>query len=159
MLICFLFSLASALPALGAVSAEAELEPLIPVQHLMVPVGWDDPEYQELIRQADQAKTPLEKRRAEIALQRYALKYTGQVFSRSEAEFKKKADKIVNRAIMRYEFGSSAALEYCLAKHDLAKLQQEADQSWKGHGPEIERLALNRLSGYFKNFAPSEPDR
>ncbi|MBU0672734.1 MAG: hypothetical protein KJ732_06895 [Candidatus Margulisbacteria bacterium] len=126
------------------------IEPIIPTQHLMIPPAYDDPEYNKLIEQFEQAKTPWEKRRLEIALDRFALKYTGRVYSADVPRWEEKAEKVIARAISKVKVGLPPEYVYQQTKRDLESLQETANRGWKGHGPEILEPALLKLKKLYQ---------
>jgi hypothetical protein len=126
------------------------IEPVIPVQHLAVPAGWDDPEYVRLVKQLEEAQTPWDKRRAEIALDRCALRYTGYVFSQAKKKMAVEVDKIIKEARRKIENGRPAERVYLEAEAELKTLQESAHRNWKGHGPEFLKEALEKLDAYYE---------
>lgn len=130
------------------------LEPVILIQHLMPPII--DPEYQELIKKLEEAKTPWDKRRAEIAIELYAVRYTGKVFSEDREKLEKETKKIIEKAIKRIEKRESAEKVYVETEREIIKKQRNAHQTWKGHGPEILKPAMKKLNEYYeKNNLPN----
>ncbi|OGB86998.1 hypothetical protein A3H38_03655 [candidate division WOR-1 bacterium RIFCSPLOWO2_02_FULL_46_20] len=144
----------------GKADCRIMLEPIIPVQHLAIPAGYADPEYQELLQQFAGAKAPWDKRQLAIALDRYAVKYTGQVYSEDAGKKGKEAENIVNKAKKRIKSKKAAEPAYLETARELFQLQKEADRSWKGHGPEILGPALKKLDDSYaaeKLPNPSKP--
>lgn len=134
------------------------LYPMPPVQHLMPTMI--DPEYLELIKKAEEAKTPWDKRHAENAIELYAVKYTGKVFGEQSKEWDKKADKIVTDGINKVKNGSDPEVTYLATDNELRKLQEAAHRSWKGHGPDIYPEVIAKLNKYYDEndlFNPSQP--
>jgi tetratricopeptide (TPR) repeat protein len=121
------------------------LEPVIPEQALAVPFVLDDPEWRKLQQAADEAKTPWDKRRASLALKRFARKYTGQVYARDREAYTEKADGILREAAAGIEKGMPREAACSRAREKLTVLQEEIHHSWKGHGPDILAPALEKL--------------
>jgi tetratricopeptide (TPR) repeat protein len=121
------------------------LEPLIPEQALAVPFNLDDPEWRKIQKAADEAKTPWDRRRASLALKRFARKYTGQVYARDKEAYMKRADEILQEAAARMGEGAPRETVCSRAREKLTVLQEEIHHSWKGHGPDILAPALEKL--------------
>jgi tetratricopeptide (TPR) repeat protein len=122
------------------------LTPIIPMQHIAPDIT--DPDYAAAVKKYDEAKTPWDKKRAEIGIEHAAVRFTGKVFGKSSAEYKKDANKIVENAFKQIEEGQFAELVYADTIKKLTELQKKANQSWKGHGPDIYTPALNKLDHY-----------
>jgi len=136
------------------------IEPIIPMQHLAVPYVHDDPEYRRILEMSKKAKTPWDKRRAEIAFERYAVKYTGKVFGEAREDFEKRAEKILRKARKKIAKGYSTDKAYLEADTELRNLQKRAHQGWKGHGPEILESSLKELNKFYEENKypnPSQP--
>ncbi|MFH1347922.1 MAG: hypothetical protein ABIH22_04450 [Candidatus Margulisiibacteriota bacterium] len=134
------------------------IEPIIPMQHLMPTMI--DPEYLELIKKSEEAKTPWDKKRAEISLEHYAVRYTGKVFGEQSKEWDKKADKIVAAGINKAKNSADPETTYLETEKELRSLQESAHRSWKGHGPDILDAAIAKLDKYYDEndlFTPSKP--
>ncbi|MBU0686957.1 MAG: hypothetical protein KKB81_03830 [Candidatus Margulisbacteria bacterium] len=127
------------------------LEPIIPMQMLAIPMGYDDPEYLELLKREEEAQTPWDKRRAEIALDRFQMKYMGRVFSEDEDRFNQHVKEIIDQAIQKVKSGESSQKAYIAAEKELNDLQSRAHQNWKGHGPQIIGPAINKLNQAYQN--------
>jgi len=119
------------------------LEPVVLIQHI-APTEVD-PEYMEVAKRFENAVTPWDKRRAEIAYERYAVRYTGKVFSKAGKKLKKEAGDIVAAAAKRVENGEDAEKVYRETEKKLMEKQENAHRSWKGHGPEFLEDALAKL--------------
>jgi len=130
----------------GKADCELMLSPPIMIQHL-APIEIDE-EYRELVKKYEAAKTPWDKRRADMELEMYAVRYTGKVFSRQEKKLLKQAEQIVDQAIFKAEFTGNSSMAYLEAKNKLSELQKHAHQSWKGHGPEVISKAKEKLERY-----------
>lgn len=136
------------------------IEPVIPMQHIAVPLVLDDPEYLRVLEMSKKAKTPWDKRRAELAHERYAVKYTGKVFGEAREEFEKRAERILRKARKKVAKGYFTDKAYLEADTELRNLQKRAHQGWKGHGPEILEPALKELNEFYQenNYPnPSHP--
>lgn len=121
------------------------LEPVIPEQALAVPFGLDDPGWRKIQKAVDEAKTPWDRRRASLALKRFARKYTGQVYARDKEAYVKRADLILQEAAAGIEKGAPRETVCSKAREKLTFLQEEIHQSWKGHGPDVLAPALEKL--------------
>jgi tetratricopeptide (TPR) repeat protein len=131
------------------------LEPIIPMQHLMVTEI--DPEYSELINHHKNASTPWDKKRAEIAYERYAVRYTGKVFGEAGKKLEKEADEIIAAAAKRVEGGEDPEKVYLETEKELTEKQRIAHRGWKGHGPQFLEKVLNKLDKIYKDNNWSNP--
>lgn len=130
----------------GKDDCQIMLEPFHLVQALAPPpADFADPDYQALVKQQAEARTPWDKRRAEIAFNRFALKYTEKIFGEDQARLKQEVDKMIKEALQRIRDGESAENVYQATKENLIALQEKAHRSWKGHGPQFLDSALKKL--------------
>ncbi|MBU1026480.1 MAG: hypothetical protein KKA31_02000, partial [Candidatus Margulisbacteria bacterium] len=131
------------------------LNPPVPMQHLMPTMI--DPEYIELIDKSSAAKTPWEKRRAEMAMEMYAVRYTGKVFGEAGKKFNEQAAEIIERAQTRIKNKEDSNKVYLETEKELKELQKAAHQGWKGHGPEFLQEALGELNKVYKEKGLPNP--
>jgi len=85
----------------SAMGSSPEPEGHVPMQHLMP--SEVDPEYQELLRRRDAAANLEERRRAEIAIERYSIMYMGNVSSERTSQAYK-LEKIMKNTDLDYAF-------------------------------------------------------
>lgn len=143
----------------GKADCRVMLEPIIPVQHLGIPAGYSDPKYLELLQQLERAKTPWDKRQLEIALDRFALKYTGQVYTEDAKRKEETVETIIKKAEQRIKAKEPSEIVYLETSKELLLLQKHADRSWKGHGPEILVPALKKLDDFYSDKKLSNPSK
>ncbi len=124
------------------------LNPPVPMQHLMPTMI--DPEYIELAEKHSNAKTPWEKRRADMAMELYAVRYTGKVFGQASQKFDEQAKEIIEHAKKRINNKEDSNRVYLETEGELKELQRAAHQGWKGHGPEFLKETLKKLDEFYK---------
>ncbi len=133
------------------------ITPLIPTQSLMIPPAYDDPEYLALLDSLNHAATPWEKRRVEIALDRFSMKYTGRVFAEDEERLEREVGRIVDKAIRTIEGGAAPQKVWFDTDSALRELQAKAHQSWKGHGPDLLPAAWEKIDRYYGEHGLPNP--
>lgn len=133
------------------------LTPIIPMQHL-APTEID-PESRKAIKRWEEAKTPWDKKRAEIALELDAVRYTGKVFGEQSEKLSKEVDALIEKAASKIARGLNPERVYLDTERELFDMQQNTNRAWKGHGPEILKPAMERLIKYYdENNLPDPSD-
>ncbi|MFH2034197.1 MAG: hypothetical protein ABIJ26_05785 [Candidatus Margulisiibacteriota bacterium] len=134
----------------GKADSELMLSPPMLVQALAPPAGFMGPEYEAAYKAYEDARTPWDKRRAEIAINRLAMRYTGEVFENDKERYTAEADRLISEAQQKIVEGANPNDVYLETRARLLEMQETLDRGWKGQGPQIFEDAINKLQSIYR---------